>query len=40
MQKVLWPMESQKCFATFLGTIDILAKYFFAVKLYYELEDV
>ena len=30
----------QKWFVTFLDTIDILAKYFFAVGLSYALEDV
>ena len=30
----------QKWFAKFLGTIDILAKQFFAVGLFYALEDV
>ena len=30
----------QKWFAKFLGIIDILAKYFFAVGLSYVLEDV
>ena len=30
----------QKSFAKFLGTIDILAQYFFAVGMSYVLEDV
>ena len=30
----------QKWCAKFLGTIDVLAKYFFAVGLSYSLEDV
>ena len=30
----------QKWFGKFLGTIDMLAKYFFAVGLSYALEDV
>ena len=30
----------QKWFAKFLGTIDILAKKFFAVRLSYEREEV
>ena len=30
----------QKWFAKFLGTIDILTKYLFAVGLSYTLEDV
>ena len=30
----------QKWFAKFLATIDILAKYFFALRLSYTLEDV
>ena len=30
----------QKWFAKFLGTIDVFAKYFFAVGLCYALEDL
>ena len=39
MEKVLWLIKRVKS-AKFLGTIDILAKSFFAVGLSYVLEDV
>ena len=40
MEKVLWLIGRVKNGLQFLGTIDILAKYFFAAKLSYTLEDV
>ena len=39
MEKVLWLLKRQKWFVKFLGTTDILAKQFFAVGLFYALED-
>ena len=40
MEKLPDDQMCQKWFVKFLGTIDILAKYFFAVGLSYALEDV
>ena len=41
MEKVLWLIECvKKWLVKFLGTIDILAKLFFAVGLSNALEDV
>ena len=37
---VVTDQTCQKCFVKFLGTIDVLAKWFFAVELCYALEDV
>ena len=42
MEKVLWPLKCVKSglrSTKFLGTIDILAKYFFAVGLSYAMKD-
>ena len=33
-------LTSQKCFVKFVDTVDILAKWFFAVGLSHALEDV